>query len=515
MSAQRSEFNQKQRLQMIAMLRGLFENNPRPFFDRRGFSPEALDDFVKREEVLNQTFQFVTQLMNIWKAQYPNDIPLKPLPLSSNLNKTMPQPMTPPIQESATSVQEIIPPEPVKLSKPIPPRSPTAPAPTVRFTLPNAKVGVAYRARVEGHTAEGAAQVVELRLPDDLGLHFDAERVELHGIPTLAGEHVLRVLWTLDRRERYSSDCILIVNPDPKTLWQVKEPAADAPYPKNHAVYQLLTGFGFRLAAASRRGRSHEHAGTFRDDDFVIELIDKTDWALLLVADGAGSANFSREGSRLAVMTAREQLTRELSATTGAKLIEALKHWDHDSDAKQMIGSECHYLFHRVATQVVEAIEKEAQQRNSESRNYATTLLAAIVNRQGNDTFLATFWMGDGAIAAYGPRGKVRLMGTPDGGEFAGQTRFLDRAALNDHGFAKRIGIGRFADLTAIFLMTDGVSDPRFETDRGLSEATNWDALWDELQPILTSTTPEIALCDWLHFFTAGHHDDRTLAVLW
>ena len=123
--------------------------------------------------------------------------------------------------------------------------------------------------------------------------------------------------------------------------------------------------------------------------------------------------------------------------------------------------------------------------------------------------------MGDGAIAAYGPRGKVRLMGTPDGGEFAGQTRFLDRAALNDQGFAKRIGIGRFADLTAIFLMTDGVSDPRFETDRGLTEAHNWDALWDELQPILSGANPAPDLCEWLHFFTAGHHDDRTLAVLW
>lgn len=527
-------------LQSQALILGLFHPNQQPFFEQSDYSKNELEAFIKSNDVYKETVRFVSALKTIWKTQNPDSRPLMTLPvLPLQLHDANAQSISSPTQESAMNVQEpilpesftpteqMITPEPELSVVPAPiqpgqtppantpPRSPSALVPNVRFTLPNAKVGVAYQARMEGHSVEGAVQIVELRLPDDLGLHFDAEHVELHGIPTLAGEHVLRVLWTLDRRERYSSECVLIVNPDPKTLWQVKEPAADAPYFKAHTAQQSLTGFGFRVAAASRRGRSHEHNGTFRDDDFVISLIPNTNWTLLLVADGAGSASVSREGSRLAVTAASELLTQELSTGTGAKLTEALNHWESDSEAQNTIGSECHYLFHRAATRAVEAIEREARQHNTEIRNYATTLLAAIVNRHGNDTFLATFWMGDGAIAAYGPRGKVRLMGTPDGGEFAGQTRFLDRAALVDQSFAKRIGMGRFADLTAILLMTDGVSDPRFETDRGLTEAANWDALWDELQPILTSANPAPALCDWLHFFTAGHHDDRTLAVLW
>jgi len=106
-------------------------------------------------------------------------------------------------------------------------------------------------------------------------------------------------------------------------------------------------------------------------------------------------------------------------------------------------------------------------------------------------------------------------MGTPDSGEFAGQTRFLDRAALADQGYGKRIKVGRFRDISAVLLMTDGVSDPRFETDKGLADAGKWDALWDEISPHLSAADAAASLSDWLHFFTPGHHDDRTIAVLW
>jgi hypothetical protein len=141
--------------------------------------------------------------------------------------------------------------------------------------------------------------------------------------------------------------------------------------------------------------------------------------------------------------------------------------------------------------------------------------LAAAVRRTEAGTFLSTFWMGDGAIAAYGPSGKVRLMGVPDSGEYAGQTRFLDRAALVDQGFSKRVQIGFWADITAILLMTDGISDPRFETDNGLVDPSKWDALWNEILPYLSGSNPEQNLLSWLDFLTPGHHDDRTIALLW
>lgn len=386
--------------------------------------------------------------------------------------------------------------------------------PKAVFRLPNAKVGVEYTARIEAQEAEGRPLIVlDVKIPDGLGLCFDPGSGELRGTPLMAGDHRLPLRWSPGGRTSYSGDCLLIVNPDPRSLWRVVEPPEDAPYPRPHNDQRLIQAGPVRLIAASRRGRSHEHAGSFRDDDYLIELDAENGWSLLILADGAGSAQFSREGSRLAVTTAGAHL---LSNLTGARLSAALANWDAEPETSaKALGAEFHERFHEAASLALQAIEQEAAMRNAQPRDYATTLLAAVVKLQGASTFVASFWMGDGAIAAYGPRGRVRLMGAPDGGEFAGQTRFLDRAALADQGFAKRIGLGYFQDLTAVLLMTDGVSDPRFETDSGLADPSRWDALWDELAPILDAAEPDRKLVDWLGFFSPGHHDDRTLALHW
>ena len=68
-------------------------------------------------------------------------------------------------------------------------------------------------------------------------------------------------------------------------------------------------------------------------------------------------------------------------------------------------------------------------------------------------------------------------------------------------------------DSPVLLLMTDGVSDPKFETDAQLSNPQRWADLWAELQTPLRDTQPEKALEAWLDFWSAGNHDDRTLAL--
>ncbi|TCT19413.1 PP2C family serine/threonine-protein phosphatase [Thiobaca trueperi] len=390
------------------------------------------------------------------------------------------------------------------------------PPPQATFHLPNARFGVHYDSPLSGRDFSGApVRILEVALPDRLGLQFDPSTGHLTGTPADAGDYRLRLRWTTDGRTSHAGDCLLIVNPDPRSLWKIVEPPIDAPCPKPHLDSRLLTAGGRRIVAASRRGRSHEHVGGFREDDCFIRHDAYSGWSLLLVADGAGSAPCSREGSRLAVTTAGACLSENLTGALGAHLSAGLDRWGADSDAPPSLTAGFARLFQQASLHAVQAIEDAARESGGTARDYATTLLGAAVKESGRETVLATVWIGDGAIAAYGPRGQIRLMGTPDSGEFAGQTRFLDRATLADPGFATRIGIAHHPDLTAMLLLTDGVSDPCFETDNGLRDPARWDRLWDDLSPLLGAPDPERRLLDWLAFFSPGNHDDRTLAVLW
>ena len=429
----------------------------------------------------------------------------------------------------------------------------------LQFRLPNARAGQAYQApfKILGPDAGGGLQIRLLAVPPQLGLSFDASSQLMQGVPAQAGEYELPLEWSRDGSQWHGGKCPLIVIADPRSLWKVLEPPADAPYPKAHGAQQMfatgqLAGPGtagqgaagraadqpgngsadaappapvtsgsriWTLLAASRRGRSHEHAGAFRDDDFFLAHEAGNGWSVMLVADGAGSASSSREGSRLAVRTAGRYLQQALAGETGQRCCALLAQADA-ADAADAVGEAALHeafrqLLQHAATLAVDAIEIEAAQRQLIARDYATTLLACCVLPLGAKTFVASFWIGDGGIAVYGPRGQVSLLGTPDSGEFAGQTRFLDRACLASAGFASRISTGHYADVSGVLLMTDGVSDPRFETDNGLKNPVKWDALWDELAPCLAAADPAQQVYDWLHFFTPGHHDDRTLALMW
>lgn len=57
------------------------------------------------------------------------------------------------------------------------------------------------------------------------------------------------------------------------------------------------------IVAASQRGRSHAQEGKARDDHFSLFHCDESDWYIIAVADGAGSAKYSRKGSEVACNT--------------------------------------------------------------------------------------------------------------------------------------------------------------------------------------------------------------------
>jgi hypothetical protein len=393
---------------------------------------------------------------------------------------------------------------------------------SVIVDLPNGKVGTPYDSPVHARAASGEWLLVEeIDIPAGLGLSFDPTSRRLRGVPTRDGEHALTVHWRspgpAGGMPRHPVSAVLVVNPDPRAMWKSLASDRTAPYFKPDEDHMLRDApGGRRLVAASKRGRSHAHKGDFRDDDFELHVDSSTGWTLLAVADGAGSARVSRRGSQIAVATSVRTALRQLGGSPGENLL-ALVQQLSDPDARRRIGSVVYEILGHAAHDAVRDIEAEAQAHGYASRDFATTLLlAAWRPLPGAGHLFLSFWCGDGAIGLYQRGEGVHLLGDADSGEFAGQTRFLDRSIVgNPADLMRRLRVKVVPDFTALALMTDGVSDPKFETESNLAQAARWDVFWDELQPHLDAPEPDRALLDWLDFWSPGNHDDRTLALLW
>lgn len=390
----------------------------------------------------------------------------------------------------------------------------------VKFQVENARVGQFYNSKISISSAHDFNKIRFKAESFRFGKHdfyFDEESQTVRGEPEHAEEFEFTFQYSMDNAT-HSGRCKLNIIPDPRSLWKVLEPEAGQPFIKDHTDQRLISTEKFDLIAASRRGRSHEHAGTFRDDDFSLFYIPDTEWSVITVADGAGSAIYSREGSRIAVDIVEKQFSGYLNAATITSLEEDLSQWQigqQDEVTKQIakkLNEQFFNVYYDIYKSIIEEIELQAKASNVPAKAFSTTLLVAVVRQYQNRTFISTFSVGDGAIAVY-RRDSVRLMNVADGGEYAGQTQFLDRSIASD--FGTRIKIGHFNDIDAVLIMTDGISDPIFETEVGLGQHPLWTKMYQEIEPLFHQPDADVALLEWMHFFKPGHHDDRTMAVLW
>ena len=112
-------------------------------------------------------------------------------------------------------------------------------------------------------------------------------------------------------------------------------------------------------------------------------------------------------------------------------------------------------------------------------------------------------------------KAKVLVESLPYLREFSGQTRFLTMREI--FGDRQRISLAVVPDFTAIALMTDGVSDAKFETDANLRNPQKWRELWEDVRSaaLAQAENPHEALLEWLNFWSPGNHDDRTIAFLY
>lgn len=404
----------------------------------------------------------------------------------------------------------------------------TSAAPAVRIALRNATVGKPYSYEpgvIAGKIAEtfgnnpANAYISHLQLPDDCGLAFDKLTGAINGVPTRTFDGELSLDYVPSQSARSISAIVtLLINPDPASLWKDLPPPADAPYQKallNHREERLGP---FRIVAASRRGRSHANKGEFRDDDYAIGYAAETGWLVIVVADGAGSAIYSRRGSQIACDVAKNRLLTVLNSAQHNQA-EALylqhRDWQHPDVKKalrQSLYEAALLAHHKLRAEVAEPTE--TLDAAPTLRNYDTTLILLAMKKTGEGCIAATFAIGDGGAGILPQPEEGIPLTRADSGEHAGQTIFLtfdSTVANSEANLESRFHLEQTQEFTGALAMTDGITDPKFPSDAAFADPAQWAALWAELQPALTSSQ---ALLDWMNFFSPGNHDDRTLVAV-
>lgn len=375
-------------------------------------------------------------------------------------------------------------------------------------------------------------QVIGMEGVEELGLDFkplEGNNFVIVGIPTQVGDFKLKLRYkTLEGEPESEIEIPIAFNADPRDLWKPIPVPANIEFPKEDEAtdYVLVEEFEGNpqkdIVAASKRGRSHAQNGKPRDDDFKISFNKESGWYILAVADGAGSAKYSREGSRIACKTIEEYCKVKLEEE-GKKFEELIKQYESEKSQENLkpVVEMIHGILFKGATEAHKAIVQrveECSQSSATLRDFATTLLVAICRKFDFGWFIASFGVGDGAIGLYiKDKHEIKLLNEPDGGEYAGQTRFLTMESIFKD--KPRIKMTIVPDFKALILMTDGISDPMFETDSNLANVNKWDAFWDELTDKVDlsddNAESKYQLLEWLDFWSPGNHDDRTIAILY
>jgi hypothetical protein len=261
--------------------------------------------------------------------------------------------------------------------------------------------------------------------------------------------------------------------------------SADAPLPG-----------GGRLLLASRRGRLHAHRGDHREDAMAWRT-DGAGWCVA-VADGAGSAAYSRVGAHVAVHAVVHEV------------LLALRH-----------GHPLPAVLRAAADAVQAALDALAAKAPCALRDLRTTLLVAV----GTGERVALMQVGDGAIVCDGPTSPFRQPIAGHRGEYSGEVaHFLPDAGAVEALRASITVLGP-GEAHTLLLATDGVEDPWYPLVRHApallaslaGEAATVPAgllLSGTAAPLLEADGAGDALLHWLAFEKRGENDDRTLAVV-
>lgn len=387
----------------------------------------------------------------------------------------------------------------------------------------NAKKAYSFRLAMESFPHIKIREISPLAA---LGLTYDPETHTITGTPTEAISTTLDIYFyctTEPTPTEHIKQVPFIINPDPKDLWQNLPFDKESRFYKTEEAYWQGSFLDRQLIVASKRGRSHAHQGGSRDDDFyTLEL--PNEWAVIALADGAGSAKFARKGSEIATHYLCESFNDPVFISTIEQELHLYftveKPLEHKSVIINTIYRKIRELFHH--------LETFATTEEITLKDLHTTLIFALMKRTTSGYLLLTFGVGDCPICVLTPdETQVKLLNTLDIGEFGGGTRFITMPEIYSNEGAlpigKRFGIYQLRDFSKLFLMTDGIYDPKFVVENNLTKIECWKEFLadlggnneDNCKVDFDNPKASEQLLQWLDFWSKGNSDDRTLAIIY
>lgn len=432
----------------------------------------------------------------------------------------------------------------------------------IQITIPNANVKKEYLYEFD------LSQFPNLKIADvknlsTVGLEFDSEKQCIFGIPTTANQIDIHIEFFSINDENLSIDIKtipFIVNADPKDLWLNKPSPKDSRFPKEDNVTFTSAFLDKKIVIASKRGRSHAHEGTFRDDDFVVkELPDN--WSIVAIADGAGSARFARAGSQMATEIIAKNFNSNDLMVSISKEVQDFYVGNSEGDKENSVQEETKISVENNVPDsevvqdnlievdsnkelklnnkrfIINAMYNEVKKLHQELEAFAlaegftlkdinSTLIFALVKKFEFGYVILTFGVGDCPINVLSEDdNKVKLLNFLDVGEFGGGTRFITMPEIfGRQDMVNRFGIHLFEDFSKLFLMTDGIYDPKFVVESKLENIETWNDFLNDLNgqnedaikvDFKEDFDIENQLSAWMDFWSKGNHDDRTLAIIY
>ena len=380
--------------------------------------------------------------------------------------------------------------------------------------------------------------ISEIRNLEKAGLQFDTSNNRIFGTPSIANTIDLQIVFYSKTDEHKTEDIKVIsfiINADPKDLWKDIPSDKNLKYAKedNDCIFSKF--LDKKIVIASRRGRSHAHEGSFREDHFCIKQL-PDNWAMVAVADGAGSAKYSRKGSQIATEYIVEYYNKANILSDLDTLIKSFYEIPIQTDnSSSTLTKEENQL--QVKSAIINILYKSvrsthtflaefAKQENINLRELNATLIFALVKKLGNSYVALTFGVGDCPINIINKTfDKVDLLNIMDVGEFGGGTRFITMPEIfNNSTMGSRFAINKFEDFSKLILMTDGIYDPKFVTENKLEDIVSWKNFIADLEggnedgikvDFENDGHIQIQLLKWMDFWSKGNHDDRTLAIIY